>query len=374
MSASDVSSPQPHHPAPGSGAFASVDRLQLSGPAEIVQIVPYLLGFEPSDSVVLVALATPRNRVTVTVRVDLGEPLEAVLPWFEAAAAQLAERFLVLVYDDEAFAATTSQSLAHRSVVDELALVGAAHDMVLSDALAVGPQRWWSYLCHSPVCCPPDGTAIVRDGTVAAAAVRGGMVVRASRESLGEEIASQPERQRAVVAAIDALSSREFRQWSVAPGGGSLRANRRSGVETIERVLGSFRSDGRTVDPSDAARVLLALGDKQVRDVMMASMTMGDDLVPQRFWADLCRCAPESLVPAPATLYALCCYALGDGARCNFGLDRALTADPGYRLAQLLARGVSNGVCPSDAVPALVEGAQQERARLLRRAQRSGRA
>ncbi|MGH3329093.1 MAG: DUF4192 family protein, partial [Streptomycetales bacterium] len=48
--------------------------LRLSSPGELVEVVPYLLGFHPEDSVVLLALEEPRRRVGLTMRVDLPRP------------------------------------------------------------------------------------------------------------------------------------------------------------------------------------------------------------------------------------------------------------------------------------------------------------
>ena len=47
----------------------SAPPLIITGPADLVEAVPYLLGFTPTDSLVIVGLAA--NTVTVTVRADL---------------------------------------------------------------------------------------------------------------------------------------------------------------------------------------------------------------------------------------------------------------------------------------------------------------
>ncbi|MFL6181977.1 MAG: DUF4192 family protein, partial [Actinomycetes bacterium] len=75
-----------------------VDRpiLRASGPADIVQLVPYLLGFHPNDSVVLIAMRG--RRIVVSVRNDLDAPIELVVPLCITATRAGADRVVALLY------------------------------------------------------------------------------------------------------------------------------------------------------------------------------------------------------------------------------------------------------------------------------------
>ena len=53
---------------------ATTDVLTLCSPAEVLATVPYMLGFQPADSVVLISLRGPRQRVGLTLRADLPRP------------------------------------------------------------------------------------------------------------------------------------------------------------------------------------------------------------------------------------------------------------------------------------------------------------
>ena len=64
-----------------------------------------------------------------------------------------------------------------------------------------------------------------------------------------------------------------------------------------------------------------------------------------------------SAPPAPATLLAWSAYLRGDGLTANLALDRALAADPGYRLAGLLAEAYARGVAPESLDEAVRRGA-----------------
>jgi hypothetical protein len=68
-----------------------------------------------------------------------------------------------------------------------------------------------------------------------------------------------------------------------------------------------------------------------------------------RFWRDVLRRVEERYASAPACLLAYAAYAAGDGGLANVALDRALAADPGYSMADLLREVMLSGLPPSQA-------------------------
>ena len=87
---------------------------RISGPAELLQAVPYLLGFHPADSLVLVGLHG--GRLVVTARMDL---VDAHVP--EIAAQTLDYRKTHLLAAEEIVVATTNVghlSLRSRGAMD----------------------------------------------------------------------------------------------------------------------------------------------------------------------------------------------------------------------------------------------------------------
>src|SRR6185437_3014124 len=52
-------------------------RVKLRSPADIIDAVPYLVGFEPHDSLVVLSLRGPRSRLGLTARIDLPEAKHA---------------------------------------------------------------------------------------------------------------------------------------------------------------------------------------------------------------------------------------------------------------------------------------------------------
>lgn len=68
----------------------------------------------------------------------------------------------------------------------------------------------------------------------------------------------------------------------------------------------------------------------------------------------LCRAVPDTRpddAAAACTVAAQVAWSEGDGALARSALDRALRLAPGYRLAGLLDRVVSQGVRPSTVAP-----------------------
>ena len=120
-------------------------------------------------------------------------------------------------------------------------------------------------------------------------------------------------------------------------------------------------------------RLLLALDDLLVRDAAMGWAPVGPGRRGRRaipsgdtpaeapggelLWRALLEVAPDECAAAPATLLAWSAYLRGDGLTANLALDRALAADPGYRLAGLLAAAYSRGVAPESLDGAVRRGA-----------------
>src|SRR3954469_25802867 len=74
---------------------------RISGPAELLQAVPYLLGFHPTRSLVFVGLCD--ERLVVTARLDLSDATIGGVP--HAVTAMMrggSTSFVAVVYDDDA--------------------------------------------------------------------------------------------------------------------------------------------------------------------------------------------------------------------------------------------------------------------------------
>ena len=155
------------------------------------------------------------------------------------------------------------------------------------------------------------------------------------------------------------------------PGEGSVRLRRATAVRQLEQMQREFLTNGESCTAMQVAELGMAMADLTVRDCMMGSVPSGGGDDTLSFWRDVVRSSPDETVAAPATVYALCAYAAGDGARANVGIDRALDADPDYNMALLLMQAVAGGVPPRDLIPSLARECQRIRAKVMRRGRRA---
>ncbi|MCQ1995888.1 DUF4192 family protein [Arthrobacter sp. zg-Y1171] len=135
---------------------------RINAPADILSLVPHTLGFEPRESLVLMALCG--GRLGATLRLDL-PPGPGAKAGANAAYAAAACRFmaadteadgvLLALYTDRPW-----KDPAHppyRPLVRRLGKDLAAAGIPLQDGWLVGPDTWRDYFCTQPDCCPWPG-------------------------------------------------------------------------------------------------------------------------------------------------------------------------------------------------------------------------
>jgi len=359
--------------------------LRLRTPGEVVEGVPYLLGFHPVASLVAIALQpsnSKRHRLGLHLRVDLPEPEAA-----DALAAVVADRLckdgataaLLIAYlptaDQSAAGARPAEPAADgpdpraaaQGVISAVCEELAGRGVSVRDALCVARGRWWSYRCSQPSCCPSTGTPIrtAASGTsrLAAAATYAGLVARPDRDSMAAETAPRggPAGARMRQALAEARAQAEHAR---AGGATATRRWRRESVALLHEVRDRYGASGGQPEASatspggtgeggmsdaEAARLLLALPDLAVRDETGAWLDGVREQGGLELFRELSRRAAESdVVPAVSTLLGLFAYRCGDGALANVAFDRALAADPGYRFARLLQHALHAGMHPSE--------------------------
>lgn len=314
--------------------------LRISAPGDLVAIVPYLIGFHPSHSLCAVVLIN--NRVAASGRIDLPDDedgISAVL----GSLAHLCER-----------AATDREA-------DTVALVGygpgpevtpvmaaaagwvAERGLHLLEAVRVDDDRFWSYTCTDPICCPPEGRRIDREAPIVVEAIAQGVSPMVSREEVAGLVAANTGAQRAgMVAATEAartwlkdvladLSLGQTRLWTYGEGYRRVRA-----------AMAAYAA-GDTLNDVDAARLSVLLGNLAVRDVAWLLMEAADAETHRALWCDMTRRAVDN-VEACASLAAFAAYLDGDGALANLALERAVAANPQYVMARLVRESLVVGL------------------------------
>jgi hypothetical protein len=325
----------------------------IRSPEDLVVAVPYLLGFRPESSLVVVATGGAPPAVRVTMRVDLptgpdtAACLDEVIPPLLRAGA---ERVWSMVYPE----ATERESIARApraALVTGLAQRFERAGLDIADLLCVrttakGGERYRSYLCSGAGCCPPRGRVVseaaalrVRSGFVAL-----GRVAYGCRDDLVRSLAALPAYDPAV-ARLRAAVDRERDRGR--PAGGGLGRHRRALATRLDAALRAAAVPGRRLGTAAGGALVVALADVQLRDVLLGAAVREqrlDELVEEL--ASLVRMAgQDDLAPVAATL-ALAAYLAGHGALAWTAVDRARQHDPSMALAELVAHCLQEGLPP----------------------------
>lgn len=313
---------------------------RISGPAELLQAVPYLLGFHPRASLVLVGLAD--GLLVVTARLDLTDADPAVLAETVAALCRGGSTSIVgAIYAD----GTQGRDRSRDTVVASLVDAADAVQCRIDEVLHVADGRWWSLSCASLDCCPADGRPLPVDPSAfTAAATYAGVVALPDRSALEQVLAPSP--QRLSLAAIDAAGDAARRMTcDASPGSG--RSGRSSPVKralfTAARACAVPRWGGSS--DADVARFGVALTQIPLRDAVWTAIDAGR-LDGRPLWRDLACRLPEPYDAAPLFLYGWTAWRAGDGASAGIAAQRAVDSDPDYSAADLLLAALSHGVDP----------------------------
>ena len=338
--------------AAGPGAFSGPPRIRVSSPADLLAVVPRLLGFHPAASLVVIGAGPPRERIELAFRYDLPDPPDSRQAGEIAAHAVSVLRHRRL---GTAIAVGYGSGSLVTPVADALAAALRSGGLRLQELLRVQDGRYWSYLCANPGCCPPEGVPFDLQVNPAAAAMTvAGMVALPDRAALAGTLA--PVTGAAAHAMEQATRRARDRAAGLAApeGAAGLPPGDRlldAGRQAVQEAIATYRGGGRVTGDDQVAWLSVVLALLPVRDDAWARMDPEAALraAHLRLWADLVRRSCRAYRPAPASLLAFTAWQSGDGALANIALDMALEADPGYSLALLLRDIMEAGVPPSAA-------------------------
>ncbi|WP_435973661.1 DUF4192 domain-containing protein [Streptomyces sp. Qhu_M48] len=207
-----------HHESSGP---TRTQQITLRGPAELADALPFMLGFHPTDSVVLAALHGEHGRFGGRVRLGIprsprewastADHLAECLIEGGARSGTRPDGIVVFLCQDPA-AGETGRSVMERlrPFAQRLRTACGALDIPVYEALCISDGLYFSYCCPDARCCPPDGTPLALSGTsvMAAAAAYAGVQVRGSlRDMEGRFKPSGGPREEEQRAALDATSA-----------------------------------------------------------------------------------------------------------------------------------------------------------------------
>jgi len=307
----------------------------LTSPHDLLAAIPFLIGYHPQDSLVLVALKD--EAVGMAMRVDM--PVGVSAEGYDLLASHFlrdgADGAFIVAYVG-AGAVDPENVLINTSA----ALVRAGID--IKESLIVRNNRFRSMICSDLTCCPPEGSAIPDLGSSRIAAehvIAGHPMPFENVDGLVQSIA-------AVASSFESVWADEVQAFWVSSDSEEIQELQRDGATAIIDLVGEYREGRGAEDRELAARVIGRLSDIQVRDFALGSHTDESADYYWAMWRDLLRIAPRGFVAPVACLFAAMAYERGEGALAHKGLDRGLGDDDQYSLAHLLRRVFTAGWPP----------------------------
>jgi len=345
------SSRQPHADviaATGSDPDTSASFIRITAPEDLIGMVPYLLGFHPGKDIVIIGTRAPGHIVEITLRypLDPAAVTDQVRHALTVLAAQSYDTAMAVGYGPDGLVTP---------FMDWLRTEAEQHDIGFTELLRVdtAQQRYWSYLCADPDCCPPEGKPYnSRPHPALAGSLPADVpAVLDSRKALaelagpviGEEATSMIRATRDAEQRLADVASQVARTGGQAAGRWAVAL---AGIEATKRAIQTYRQGGRCTH-DEAAWLSVCLRDSWVRDDAWSRMDPAERKSHLRLWLDLIRLALPGYLPAPASLLAFVAWQSGNGALANVALDRALADDPHYSAALLLRQVIDSGAPPS---------------------------
>jgi hypothetical protein len=174
-------------------------QVTLRTPAELADALPYLLGYHPEDSIVLAALHDRDGRGRFGGRARLGIPANpddwpavaqqlthGLVTGSERRGARPESMVVYLCQEPREGEARHQVRERLRPLAQLLRTACGRLDVPVVEALCIADNRFWSYCCVTPDCCPDDGVPMGLPGTsvLAAAATYAGLQVRGTLREL----------------------------------------------------------------------------------------------------------------------------------------------------------------------------------------------
>ncbi len=307
----------------------------LTSPHDLLAAIPFLIGYHPSNSLVLISLKD--DSVGMAMRIDL--PVDVSVESYDLLASHFNR--------ESADGAFLVAYLPDGSTAGESVLINASAALIragieVEESLIVIDGRFRSIMCSDEICCPPEGSPIPAIDT--------------SRIAAEHVIAGHPMPYASVdglIGSIATIPSAQTEQWLnlvntfwIASDAEEIQDLQRDGATAVIDLAGEYQDGRGPEDRELAARVIGRMSDIQVRDFAMGSHSDDTSDFYWRMWRDLLVIAPRGFVAPIASVFAAMAYERGEGALAHKALDRALDDDAKYSLAMLLRRVFTAGWPP----------------------------
>ncbi|MPY78822.1 MAG: DUF4192 family protein [Actinophytocola sp.] len=340
--------------------------ITLTGVGDTLAAIPHLLGFHPTDSVVLLSGTERGTPLSRTLRGDL-PPDHLIGVAAHDITASLAEddissALLVVIGGQDGgggLGGETNGCGANRNADGDGNKDGNPNgdmlpfarlvDAVRRDLVELGVTEvaaYWvpelaggaRYRCYDDPAC----TGVMSDpasSVLGAELASRGYVTYGSRAELAALLAPDSEPRVA--------RREELIETKRAAGAGSWPLACR--LAAVRDGLSAARSGNPTLSDSHIAMLAIALADVEVRDACLATALPPDSelaAAAAALWQALTRALPTPERAIPACLAGYAAYMSGDGALAAIAFSAALDADPDHVLAGLLDQALRHGFAP----------------------------
>lgn len=305
------------------GARDDRPRLRARGAPDLLALLPYQLGFHPSESVVAVFVRA--GRIRLTARVDLMPPETA-----GAFAADLRSLTRQHQMEEIVLFAYSEDAVPARALLT--GLVSALPRGLVREALYVDGSRWWSMTCDDR-CCPAEGTPYDVEGhRLAAEAVFAGLAVRGSRAELAAGFTGPAEED------LGRLAELAERARAAVRGLGH--------DQRVARLAEVLRAGPVGLSDEDCAELAALVTDLLLRDLAWAMLSPENAEQHLALWQRVVSRVSPTLSAAPLALSGMAGWISGDGATLNCAVDELTRRHPDYSMGELLATISAQAVSP----------------------------
>jgi len=293
-------------------------KLTARGPADLIALVPVVLGFHPQDSVVLLTFgpAAGSFHARVDLPVAAAEQEEVAGLLLGAVLRNEVRQAALVLYTDDVRAAESQAELVAGRLVE--------HGVDVIDVLRADDGHWFPVPEHGSGGTPYD----LESHRFTAQHVYDGGLVHPDRAALADSLIGTDEDDRTAIA-LAATRCADLLQEGLAGG------------------CGGFLREPAPLSVGDAGRVLVLCSQTAARDVALAEITRRSAAAQVSLWLDLVRRAPHDLIPGVASLLAFAAWQRGDGALAWCAVDRCAEVEPDHSLARCVAQVLTEAVPPS---------------------------
>jgi len=302
------------------------------GIPDLLDLLPVLFGFQPTESFIAIAVHGERHRFGFRLRADL-PPIDQS----GDAAAQIAGLVDRQDPDGVILLALTEDAEAADALM--AGVIAAFDGLPIHDAVRSDGESYWPY--GRP--CPVEGFPYTaRCSPAVVGAVFDGMQILPSRSALVERFAPVAgERRIAMELVTEEVLHRWLRTIAQTPKSGLGRV----GMAVLAPIIDGHR-DGRSLTDTDRATLAIWVSARSVRDEVWNAMSRDNAVGSLALWTEVAQSVVDPFAAPVLSLAAFAAWLTGDGTQALIASERALAAEPGYSMAELILRTLDSGMSP----------------------------